>query len=79
MLRTDLQKKGYTDDALAATYRSLFGIEVRLSDQLLDQAPTQLLRRRVWEETRPHLHGEVFGAGTDPVSDRAPHAQGRAS
>jgi hypothetical protein len=62
LTRTELLRDHrLTDEALADTYRRLFGFPVDLAGE--DTVDRQRVRRRALEETGPFLRGEIRVAG----------------
>lgn len=76
MLRAaDLHRHGLDDQTLVTAYKRLFGFDVPqlpAGPGAVDTEERQRVRRRMWEEARPYLTGEMLpkgGAGAAvPVS-----------
>jgi hypothetical protein len=58
-----LRREGLDDQALVAAYKNLFGFDVPqlpVGPGAADTEERQRVRRRVYEEVRPYLRGEMF-------------------
>lgn len=62
-----LQRHGLDDQTLANAYKTLFGFDVPqlpAGPGAVDTEERQRVRRRMWEEARPYLTGEVLSKGS---------------
>lgn len=62
-----LHRHGLNDQTLTGAYKRLFGFDAPLlpaGPGAEDTEERQRVRRRVWEEARPYLTGEMLGKGS---------------